>query len=211
MTVELVLVLLTALTGLVDAVSFLVLGRVFTANMTGSVVLLGFAAAGAPGLSITRSCIALLGFLSGALIGGRMNLGNSTAPAALAFGAEAMLLLTAAIVAFALSRPVSLYPVIAITAVAMGVRNVAVRKLAIQDLAPTVLALTIAGLASESILAGGANPRWRRCAAIVAIATGAALGTRMLAFSMALLLCVGGITAGTCAIAMLRIESKGSQ
>ena len=41
-----VLVGLTAVTGLVDAVSYLALGHVFTANMTGNVVFLGFALAG---------------------------------------------------------------------------------------------------------------------------------------------------------------------
>jgi uncharacterized membrane protein YoaK (UPF0700 family) len=51
---------MTAVTGLVDAVSFLSLGRVFTANMTGNIVLLAFATAHVPGLSIARSLTALL-------------------------------------------------------------------------------------------------------------------------------------------------------
>jgi len=38
-----VLLALTGVTGLVDAISFLGLGSIFTANMTGNVVLLGFA------------------------------------------------------------------------------------------------------------------------------------------------------------------------
>ena len=42
------LLLLSATTGLVDAVSVLGLGKVFTANMTGNVVFLGFAAAQTP-------------------------------------------------------------------------------------------------------------------------------------------------------------------
>src|SRR5207302_10661809 len=63
---------MTAVTGLVDAVSFLSLGRVFTANMTGNVVILAFATARVPGLSIARSCTALLSFLLGALFGGRI-------------------------------------------------------------------------------------------------------------------------------------------
>ena len=71
------LTVLTFTTGLIDAVSYLGLGRVFTANMTGNVVLLGFAAVGAPGLSVTRSLIALEGFLVGAAFGGR--LGNAMA------------------------------------------------------------------------------------------------------------------------------------
>ena len=49
------LLVLTFSTGLVDAASFLALGHVFTANMTGNVVFMAFALAGAPGLSMTRS------------------------------------------------------------------------------------------------------------------------------------------------------------
>src|SRR5258705_4083539 len=63
---------MTAVTGLVDAVSFLSLGRVFTANMTGNVVLLAFATARVPGLSIAYSLTALFSFLVGAIIGGRI-------------------------------------------------------------------------------------------------------------------------------------------
>jgi uncharacterized membrane protein YoaK (UPF0700 family) len=62
----LVLLALTVVTGLIDAVSYLGLGRVFTANMTGNLALLGFAAAGAPGLSVSRSGAALAAFLVGA-------------------------------------------------------------------------------------------------------------------------------------------------
>ena len=67
-----ILLAMTVVTGIVDAVSFLALGRVFTANMTGNLVLIGFAFAGVPGLSISRSAVALLAFLSGAVLGGRM-------------------------------------------------------------------------------------------------------------------------------------------
>src|SRR5580704_12648879 len=42
---------LTVVSGVVDAVSYFGLGHVFTANMTGNVVLIGFALAGAPGFS----------------------------------------------------------------------------------------------------------------------------------------------------------------
>jgi uncharacterized membrane protein YoaK (UPF0700 family) len=57
----------------VDAFSYLVLGHVFVANMTGNVVLLGFALAGAPGFSITASLAAIAAFAAGALIGGRLS------------------------------------------------------------------------------------------------------------------------------------------
>src|SRR5438132_14424531 len=66
------LLVLTVTTGLIDAVSVLGLGRVFTANMTGNVVFLGFALARVPGFSLVRSLAALAAFLVGAVIGGRL-------------------------------------------------------------------------------------------------------------------------------------------
>src|ERR1700722_10940641 len=66
------LLALTVVTGLVDAVSILALGRVFVANMTGNVVFVGFALAGAPGFSLAASLSALAGFVVGALGGGRL-------------------------------------------------------------------------------------------------------------------------------------------
>src|SRR6202044_219584 len=68
-----VLMALTLLSGLVDAVCYLGLGRGFTANMTGNVVGIGFAAAGAPGFSIRARLTWLLVFLVGAVAGGRIS------------------------------------------------------------------------------------------------------------------------------------------
>src|SRR4051812_35232094 len=64
------LLVLTVLAGVVDAVSILSLGRVFVANMTGNIVFVGFALAGAPGFSLAASLSALGGFLVGAGVGG---------------------------------------------------------------------------------------------------------------------------------------------
>src|SRR5829696_2858155 len=63
---------LTFVSGVVDAVSILALGRVFVANMTGNVVFIGFALAGAPGFSLVASVSALAGFLFGAAVGGHV-------------------------------------------------------------------------------------------------------------------------------------------
>src|SRR5258707_13026897 len=82
---------MTAVTGLVDAVSYLSLGRVFTANMTGNIVLLAFATARVPGLSITLSLTALVSFLIGALLGGRM-MARASADSHIRFAARAFLL-----------------------------------------------------------------------------------------------------------------------
>jgi len=208
-----VLLALTAVTGLVDAASVLGLGRVFTANMTGNVAFLGFAAAGAPGLSFARSGAALLAFLLGAVIGGRISIRAGEGPprsAAVAFAAEAVLLLAAMGVAVGagadlLSAPGRLYAVIALTGLAMGIRNAVVRKLAVPDLTTTVLTLTITGLAADSPLAGGAGPRWpRRVASVVSMLAGAAAGAWLVARSVALVLGVASLVTAACALVVLR-------
>jgi uncharacterized membrane protein YoaK (UPF0700 family) len=65
------LLLLSVTTGLVDAISVLGLGKVFTANMTGNIVFLGFAASGAPGFRVAPYLVAISAFLVGAAVAGR--------------------------------------------------------------------------------------------------------------------------------------------
>lgn len=197
------LIALTFTTGLIDAVSYLGLGRVFTANMTGNVVLLGFAAVGVPGLSVTRSLIALGGFLVGAALGGR--LGTVLASAIrrrwflTASVAEAALIFAAALASLGFDidseTPANrLYAVIILTAIAMGLRNATVRRLAVPDLTTTVLTLTLTGLAADSSLAGGNNPRsLRRIFSVVAMFGGAAIGAILLRYGLALPLVVAGV------------------
>jgi uncharacterized membrane protein YoaK (UPF0700 family) len=214
-----ILLAMTVVTGIVDAVSFLALGRVFTANMTGNVVLLGFAIAGAPGLSISRSAVALVAFLSGAVLGGRVASKESSWHrwADRAFMLEALLLGVAAVTAAgtgssAVSNPLQLHAVIVSSGVAMGLRNAIVRKLAVPDMTTTVLTLTITGLAADSSLAGGENPRWqRRVAAILAMIFGAFAGARMLAYSISLPLAVACGIAAMCAAARRHLFSEGRE
>ena len=205
------LLVLTASTGLIDAVSYLALGHVFTANMTGNVVFLGFAVAGAPGLSIPRSIVSLGAFLAGAVAGGRLAARLGGGPqhrwVATAFGAEAVLLLCASLAAAAGTHAAlyALYGVIVLTALAMGVRNATVRKLALPDLTTTVLTLTLTGLAADSALAGGANPRaWRRAASVLSMFLGAAAGALLVRHSLVLPLVVSGVVSCGCAIALTR-------
>jgi uncharacterized membrane protein YoaK (UPF0700 family) len=178
------LLLLTATTGLVDAVAFLGLGHVFTANMTGNIVFLGFAIAGAKGLSVSASVLALVCFLGGALGGGRLALAMEHRPRrqwmVTATSGEA-LLLAGAVVA-AIGVPVTgtfgqRWPIVALTAASMGVRNATVRRLGAADLTTTVLTLTLTGLAADSSFAGGTNPRpVRRVGSVVAMFAGALIG-----------------------------------
>lgn len=150
------LLTLTFVTGLVDAVSFLALDHVFTANMTGNVVLLGFAIAGAPGLSVARSLTSLVAFLVGAVLGGRLGLAMAVARRRwlLTIAAwEAVLLFAAALVSIGFdvgtaTPPGRRYGMIVLTALAMGARNATVRQLAVPDLTTTVLTLTLTAVAA---------------------------------------------------------------
>ncbi len=205
-----VLLTLTMLSGLVDAVCYLGLGRVFTANMTGNVVVLGFAAAGAPGFSVTASLTSLGFFLAGALAGGltSRNVTRRSRLLVTAIGTEVVFVAAAAIVAFAASTVGTgwaRYTVIAMLAVAMGVRNSVIRRLAIPDMTTTVLTLTLTGLAADSSLAGGSNPRaGRRSAAVLAMLIGAFTGAALfLHRGAALPLAISAAVAGVAAVVIV--------
>jgi uncharacterized membrane protein YoaK (UPF0700 family) len=186
---------MTAATGLVDAVSFLALGRIFTANMTGNIVLLAFATARVPGLSVTLSGAALMWFLVGAVLGGRI-MAPASRDSHLRFAIQAFLLevlfLTAASLCAigykgnATEFSVRLLALIALTALAMGTRNAAIRKLAVPDVTTTVLTMTLTAIAADSSLAKGNNVRLaRRSGAVLALFSGAALGALIIGYSVA--------------------------
>jgi uncharacterized membrane protein YoaK (UPF0700 family) len=183
------LFLLTAVTGVVDAVSYLMLGRVFVANMTGNVVFLGFALSGDKQLSIAASLVALAAFMVGAVIGGRLALRvGSHRGRHLAAG----MALTAAFVGAALvvslfaARPVpaaARYPLIVLLALGTGVQNATARRMAVADATTTVLTQTITGLAADSRLAGGSYPhQWRRVASVLTMFAGALVGGLLVHF-----------------------------
>src|SRR5260370_31356532 len=181
---------MTEVTGLVDGVSFLSLGHIFTANMTGNVVILAFAVAHAPGVSVARSLTALVAFFFRATVGGRILIRARTdallQSALLIFALEIAFLAAAMFAALGHNgvlayASAALYTIILCTPLAMGMRNAPVEKLGVADLTTTVLTLTITGLAADSSLAAGSNPRWpRRLAAVLAMFAGAALGAILL-------------------------------
>jgi uncharacterized membrane protein YoaK (UPF0700 family) len=177
------LLLLTVVTGLVDAASYLKLGHVFVANMTGNVVFLGFAIAGAGGLSIWASLVALGSFLVGGIAGGRIGdrfaahrgqLRRTALATQLLFVAAAVSLAAATGDPVAWSRR---YALIALLAFAMGVQNATARRLAVPELTTTVLTMTLTGIAADSPLAGGTGARLgRRLLAVSAMLVGALTG-----------------------------------
>jgi uncharacterized membrane protein YoaK (UPF0700 family) len=179
------LMALTLVSGVVDAVSYLGFGRVFTANMTGNVVVLGFAAAGAPGFSVPATLTSLGVFLVGAVTGGRVarKITSKRRLLIAAIAAETLLVGTAATIAYVAGTVAAgwgRYTAISILALAMGMRNAVVRHLAVPDVTTTVLTQTLTGLAADSSLAGGGHPRTgRRATSVVAMALGAFAGAAL--------------------------------
>jgi uncharacterized membrane protein YoaK (UPF0700 family) len=208
------LLLLTVLTGVVDAVSILALGRVFVANMTGNVVFLAFAVVGAPGFSLSASLFALAGFLVGAYLGGLLVARHSgdrglllRAGCALEFVLTAAALAVAAasgdpgvshgglgMTGGAFSAAVT-DATAALLAVALGAQNAVARRLAVPDLTTTVLTMTLTGVGADLRAVFGRDSRFRGAAHAAARA---ALGRRLLA--------VAAMVAGAAAGASLALR-----
>lgn len=200
------LLVLTAMTGLVDAVSILGLGRVFVANMTGNVVFIGFALAGAPGFSLSASIAALVGFLAGAFVGGIL-VGRFAAHRGLMLRNTGAVEFGLIAIAFLLVLPLAGLPggavaiaVSALCAAAMGIQNTTARRLAVPDLTTTVLTMTLTGIAAD-LRRSPVLTMTRRIIAVLAMLLGAALGALLvlntgLAWPLALaLLLLGTVVA----------------
>jgi uncharacterized membrane protein YoaK (UPF0700 family) len=173
------LLLMTVTTGAVDAVSILRLGHVFVANMTGNVVFLGFALAGAPGFSTSASLVAVGAFVSSAAIGARLFASEPRRLRALSgvTAAEVGLCAAAAVVAATASGTGARYAMTVLLAVAMGVQNAFARHLAVPDLTTSVLTMTLTGLAADRPdLSGPRSHTVRRVGAVAAMLAGAAGG-----------------------------------
>jgi uncharacterized membrane protein YoaK (UPF0700 family) len=173
---------LTLFTGFVDAVSILGLGRVFVANMTGNVAFVAFAVAGVAGFSLAPSIAALVGFVAGAGVGGRLirRLGSDRGRLlAIGSGTELLFVSLGLVVMAATgsARSVAVQAVIAAAlAVGTGMQNAVVRRLAVPDLTTTVLTMTLTGIAAD-IRAGKPSPAFaRRALAVVTMFLGALIG-----------------------------------
>jgi uncharacterized membrane protein YoaK (UPF0700 family) len=151
--------------------------------MTGNVVFLGFALAGAGGLSITSSLLAIVSFLIGAFLGGRLGAGNEDHRGRILRASSAMqatLLVIALVIALLASEPFTSgarYALTVCLALAMGVQNAAAQRLSVPELTTTVLTKTLVGIASEGTLAGGPGSHLgRRLVAVTAMLLGALCG-----------------------------------
>jgi uncharacterized membrane protein YoaK (UPF0700 family) len=176
---------LTTVTGLIDAFSYLSLGHVFVANMTGNVVFVGFGLAGGGGAPVAASLLAVLAFAVGAAVGGRWRAQDAPHRGQLlaaAAAAQAVLVVLAAVLAATggVSGHATRLVLIALLAVAMGGQNAVARRLAVPDLTTTVLTLTVTGLVAD---ATGSRVRLRRSVPVLAMLGGALTGGTLLRWS----------------------------
>jgi uncharacterized membrane protein YoaK (UPF0700 family) len=207
------LLVLTALTGLVDAVSILGLGRVFVANMTGNIVFIGFALAGAPGFSLPASITALFGFLAGALVGGAM-VTRFAGHRGLMLRNTGAVQFALMMIAFILVLPSAGLPdpdlgaaVAALCAAAMGIQNTTARRLAVPDLTTTVLTMTLTAIAADG-RRSAARTTGRRIVAVLTMLLGAVVGALLvlnggLAWALGLALILLGAV-----VAIAALESR---
>ncbi|RUR00918.1 YoaK family protein [Labedella endophytica] len=194
------LILLTAATGAIDAVSYLALDRVFTGNMTGNVLFIGFALVGVAGIPFLNNVVALGGFVLGSIVSGRIVgrkherlLPRRSMWTLVAGGAViASLSVTWAVLGTLDER--GLLVVTALLAIVMGAQVSAVKPIGNSDVTTIVVTNTLANLARDSRLAGGHGQAWvQRLLAVIAMGGGAALGAVLIGWlSGAAALAAGG-------------------
>lgn len=190
-------IILTFVTGIVDAVGFLALDRVFTGNMTGNIVILGMGVAGADDLPVLGPAIALAAFTAAAFAAG-LTLRKPRAEnppgwhhrVTLLLGLGAVTLTALTVVAARAgdhTAPAIEIAMAAVTAAVMGSQAVVARAVAVADMTTVVVTSTLASLAGETWTRGGKGVlinRW--LAAIVVIFAGAVAGALLLRVHIAL-------------------------
>jgi uncharacterized membrane protein YoaK (UPF0700 family) len=176
------LVALTVLAGVVDASSILGLGHVFVATVTGNLVFVGLATAGAQGFSVAPCLLSIGGFIVGALAGGhacRTARGHRGRALRNVLGVKLALatVVTAIIVAVGgHPGPGTRDVAVVLLAMSMGSQLAAIRYLKVPDLLTVVLTLTITGALTERGLGPFHPTVLRRAIAVLAFVVGAISG-----------------------------------
>jgi uncharacterized membrane protein YoaK (UPF0700 family) len=211
---------LSFIAGIVDAMSFLGLGAIFTANMTGNTVFLALALGERNPLLAARTATALVGFSAGAVGAGRI---LGTVKDSLAWPPRVTWVLTAElglVVAFNalwvvdVGRPAgaSLYVLIAVMSAAMGMQSAGARHLAVPGVSTTTVITTqLTGLMAEFAALGVSGSSAKRTAAtILALFSGAAIGGAFMVTSRVVPPFLVTASVGViCAVALTRFGSAG--
>ena len=197
------LLALTVLGGVVDAVSIAALDHVFVAAMTGNLVFIGLGIAGIRGFSVASSAISLGAFLLGALAGVHLcrGSGNHRGRALRNVAAfKAILATPVTVIALLAGSDLGATVRTVITlllAASMGSQLALIRYLKVPDLLTVVMTLTMTGVLAER---GRRDPGMlRRGLALAAFAAGVIAGGVLvrfvtvgaaLAFGLAIILAV---------------------
>jgi uncharacterized membrane protein YoaK (UPF0700 family) len=198
------LLLLTFATGLIDAVSVLVLGHVFVANMTGNVIFLGFWFAPHSGVDMMSAVVSFISFLVGTVLGGRLARHLDAKVRRwliVALGIEVVIMVTLSILAgtgVLDYHDNSRLILIAGLAITFGSQNVMARQFGIQELSTTVLTSTIVGIGFDSRLAGGTGQREKlRYGVVLTMLAGAIIGATMTRVTVAPVIAVAAAAIAT--------------
>jgi len=182
---------LTVSSGAIDAISFLALGKVFTAFMTGNIVFLGLLAAGSGTQDLASVVVAIASFAAGAYLAARtVGLARGTGvwplrvTAALGGTALAQACFLAVWVADGgrLSGG-GVVVLIALWALAMGAQTGAISALGLPGIFTPAATATLTYLTSDASRPSSATDMPRLAGLLVSLFVGAAAGALLLAYA----------------------------
>jgi uncharacterized membrane protein YoaK (UPF0700 family) len=195
------LLVLTFSTGIIDGICYLALDQVFTANMTGNVLILGMGLAGGQDVPTAGPLVALLAYVAGAAVAGyafRNHPAGWHRTTTGLFAGVGVGVLAASVVAYVVGEPRGwrLLLVVAVLGVSMGVQAATARHLSVKDLTTTVVTSTLTGLAADYFQDSHGREAWvRRVSAVLALGAGAATGALVLRAGLEVALVVPGVIA----------------
>jgi uncharacterized membrane protein YoaK (UPF0700 family) len=206
---------LTFVTGIVDAVGYLGLDRVFTGNMTGNIVILGMGVAGADELPVLGPAVALVAFTLGAFVAG-LTLRSISGGW---HGRMTVLLLTGAVILCGLTATAVVLGdgpgvpaqvvMAAATAAVMGQQAMVARALAVKDMTTVVVTSTLASLAGETwVRAASGRVANRRAGAILVIFAGAVAGALLLRVHIAVPFALAAVVTVGVVVGLRRAQSR---
>jgi len=182
-------VLLTVVTGMTDAVGFVRLGGVFTSVMTGNMVLLGIAAARRTAPLALHTGVAFVGYVAGSIAGAsiarRPEPSDGTWPARVTTALLAEIALFAAFAGgfeAAHGKPtgVAAAALLSCNAAALGIQSSAVLRFGVSGLSSTYLTGTLTNLLAGLVHSPrGAWRGGRNLALLAGLVVGAALGASL--------------------------------
>lgn len=184
------LILLTVASGAVDAVCFLGIGEVFTAVVTGNLVLLGLGIGTGDWVGAGRSVAAVAAYATGVVASARLlpratDLDPWPRRTAIALFAEAGLQVGVAVtwLVFGGEPPgVARYGMIAAYGVSMGVQSTVAQAIAVQGVSTTYVTGTLTGLITDLVTGKGGGRR-RRFLVVASVVVGAVVTALLLRFA----------------------------